>query len=96
VSQDRRFARWGGDEFVAALPDTDLELARAIAERLRGKFEAGDFVHLWPNGRAIPFTVSIGVTTRTAGEHDVEAILKRADQALYKTKETGRNRVEVI
>jgi diguanylate cyclase (GGDEF)-like protein/PAS domain S-box-containing protein len=90
------FARWGGDEFVAALPDTDVQLARAIADRLRGRFEKQDFVHTWPNGRAIPFTVSIGITTRAPGEQDVEAIMKRADEALYKTKEAGRNRVEVM
>jgi diguanylate cyclase (GGDEF)-like protein/PAS domain S-box-containing protein len=90
------FARWGGDEFVAALPETDLQLARGIAERLRGRFEKQDFTHTWPNGRAIPFTVSIGVTARSPGEQDVEAIMKRADEALYKTKEAGRNRVEVM
>jgi diguanylate cyclase (GGDEF)-like protein/PAS domain S-box-containing protein len=91
------FARWGGDEFVAALPETDLEGARTVAERLRSKVEAGDFVHPWQNGRAIPFTVSIGVTTRAPGEQDLEVIMKRADEALYKAKGTGqRNRVEVI
>ena len=90
------FARWGGDEFVAALPDTDAALARTIAEKLRAQVETQDFEHVWPNGHAIPFTVSIGVTTRAPAEHDVEAIMKRADQALYKTKETGRNSIEVI
>jgi diguanylate cyclase (GGDEF)-like protein len=43
----------------------------------------------------IPFTVSIGVATRAPGEHDLEAILNRADDALYKAKKAGRNRVEV-
>ena len=89
------FARWGGEEFVVALPDAELEQARVIADKLRTKYETQDFVHTWHNGNAIPFTVSIGVTERQPGEHDVEAILKRVDQALYKAKETGRNRVEV-
>ena len=88
------FARWGGDEFVMALPNTDLDQALSIAERLNGKFAAQDFVHAWPKGRAIPFTVSIGVTTRATGEHDLETIVKRADQALYQAKEKGGQRVE--
>lgn len=89
------FARWGGEEFFAALPGTNAEQAQAIAEKLRAKIAAQDFTHQWHDGRPIPFTVSIGVTARTEGEHDVETILKRADEALYKAKATGRNRVEV-
>ena len=89
------FARWGGEEFAAALPGMEAEQARAVADKLRAQFETQDFVHVWRNGEPIPFTVSIGVTARISGERDVEAMLKRADQALYKAKETGRNRVEV-
>lgn len=89
------FARLGGEEFVAALPETALEKAREIAENLRERFEKQDFEYTWSTSSPIPFTVSIGVTTRVPGENDVGAILKRADQALYKAKETGRNRVEV-
>jgi diguanylate cyclase (GGDEF)-like protein len=88
------FARWGGEEFVAALPEKNADQARASAEKLRTTFERQDFVHTWP-GNAIPFTVSIGVATRAPGERDFETILKRADQALYKAKGNGRNRVEV-
>jgi diguanylate cyclase (GGDEF)-like protein len=62
---------------------------------LTTKYETQDFAHTWHNGQAIPFTVSIGVTERRPDEHDVEAVLKRVDEALYKAKETGRNRVEV-
>jgi diguanylate cyclase (GGDEF)-like protein/PAS domain S-box-containing protein len=90
------FARWGGDEFVAALPDTDVELARGVAERLSGKLDAQDYVHVWSNGRAIPFTVSIGVTARLPGEQDLDTIMKRADEALYKAKSAGRKQVEVM
>lgn len=89
------FARWGGEEFVAALPGTELEQARARAEQLRAKYAAQDYPHNWHGGQPIPFTVSIGVTTRGPNEHDLDAIMKRADLALYKAKETGRNRVEV-
>jgi diguanylate cyclase (GGDEF)-like protein/PAS domain S-box-containing protein len=89
------FARWGGEEFIMALPATDLESARDMAEKLRVKIEAQDFVHSWHANRVIPFTVSVGVTTSAPGEQDVETIIKRADEALYKAKESGRNRVVV-
>ena len=89
------FARWGGEEFVAVLPDTDADQARAAAEKLRATIEHQDFAHTWRTGSAIPFTVSIGVATRVPAERDFDAILKRADEALYKAKESGRNRVEV-
>ncbi|WP_020200498.1 MULTISPECIES: sensor domain-containing diguanylate cyclase [Cupriavidus] len=89
------FARWGGEEFVAALPGLDAEQARAAAEALKSTFEQQDFTHNWRIGIPIPFTVSIGVASRKPGERDAQAILKRADLALYKAKETGRNRVEV-
>jgi diguanylate cyclase (GGDEF)-like protein/PAS domain S-box-containing protein len=88
------FARWGGEEFVVAMPGTDLEHAQARAEMLRTTVEKQDFMHNWRTGKAIPFTVSIGVATRAPGEHDLDAIMKRADQALYRAKKDGRNRVE--
>lgn len=89
------FARWGGEEFMVALPGAELEQARVIADKLRTKYETQDFEHAWHSGHPIPFTVSIGVTTRAPDEHDVGTILKRVDEALYRAKETGRNRVEV-
>ncbi len=87
------FARLGGEEFVAALPETDLQQACSIAERLRAMFEQQSFVYTWRTGQAIPFTVSIGVATRAPGENEVGVVLKRADEALYRAKEAGRNRV---
>jgi diguanylate cyclase (GGDEF)-like protein/PAS domain S-box-containing protein len=87
------FARWGGEEFVVAMPGTELEQARARADMLRATIETKDFAYAW-RGNPIPFTVSIGVATRAPDEHDLNAILKRADQALYRAKEAGRNRVE--
>ncbi|WP_322093168.1 sensor domain-containing diguanylate cyclase [Paraburkholderia bannensis] len=88
------FARWGGEEFVAALPGADAATAHRIAEQLRLRFEKQDFEHAW-RLQPVPFTVSIGVVTREAGEHDVEALMKRADRALYRAKNSGRNRVEI-
>jgi len=89
------FARWGGEEFVAALPGFDIEQATAVAEELRLTIEQQNFEHPWRLGKPIPFTVSIGVTERRPGENDVGAIVKRADLALYRAKDSGRNRVEV-
>lgn len=95
VMQDSNvFARWGGEEFVAALPGADANVAHKVAEQLRLRIEQHDFEHAW-RLEAIPFTVSIGVVTREAGERDVDALMKRADRALYRAKQLGRNRVEV-
>ncbi|TPQ42655.1 sensor domain-containing diguanylate cyclase [Burkholderia ubonensis] len=88
------FARWGGEEFVAALPGADAADVRRIAETLRRRFEEQDFEHAW-RIKPIQFTVSIGVVTREAGERDVDALMRRADRALYAAKESGRNRIEV-
>ncbi|EIF35233.1 PAS domain S-box/diguanylate cyclase (GGDEF) domain-containing protein [Burkholderia sp. Ch1-1] len=88
------FARWGGEEFVAALPGADADLVRRFAEELRQRIEQQDFEHAW-HLKPIPFTVSIGVVTRAEGERDVDALMKRADRALYRAKKLGRNRVEV-
>ncbi len=88
------FARLGGEEFVAALPNTNLKQAYSIAEKLKTVFEQQNFVHTWRTENPIPFTVSIGVATRAPGEDGVGTVLKRADLALYRAKEAGRNRVE--
>jgi diguanylate cyclase (GGDEF)-like protein len=79
---------------AVALPDTDLDDAFSIADKLRAAFAEGNFIHTWRTGRAIPFTVSIGVATRAPSETEVGQVLKCADQALYKAKQNGRNRVE--
>jgi diguanylate cyclase (GGDEF)-like protein/PAS domain S-box-containing protein len=88
------FARIGGEEFAVLLPETDLEQACAIAEKLRMAFEQQDLRHFWLTSDPIPFTVSIGVATRVPGEVRVEEVFKRADQALYRAKQGGRNRVD--
>ena len=84
--------RYGGEEFVFCLPGTDLEGAAALAERLRADIErnavpAGD-------GRKIRITATFGVA-EMLGEATPEALLGRADIALYRAKDEGRNRVGV-
>jgi two-component system cell cycle response regulator len=84
----------GGEEVVVVLPDTTLEAAYTIAERIRERVEAEQFpIHR--NSRAIPVTVSIGVASRRAGDMSSAEMMKRADDALYRAKAAGRNRVIV-
>jgi len=83
------FARWGGEEFVLLLPKTQLEEAMQIASKLRLITEATMIPHV---GR---ITTSFGVSEYQSGDTG-EALIKRADMALYKAKENGRNRVEVV
>ena len=81
--------RYGGEEFVVLLPDTAIEGARTVAEKIRGEIEAIEQEGL-PH-----FTVSIGVARVHPDEANLEAALKRADDALYTAKEGGRNQVVV-
>ena len=81
-------ARFGGEEFLALLPDTDREGAQVMAEKLRAQVEASP---LEPVGRV---TLSIGLALIKAGDTDPEAALRRADAALYRAKGAGRNRVD--
>lgn len=83
-------ARMGGEEFVVAMPDTTLEVARKVAERLREAVAATPFAVR--DDLVIPVTVSVGVAAREQGA-DADALLRRADRALYRSKSEGRNRV---
>lgn len=83
--------RWGGEEFLAVLPETDLAQAQASAERIRQSIEA---MAIACDGQHIRVTISIGITQYRAEELLSNAIA-RADHALYSGKSAGRNRVEV-
>jgi diguanylate cyclase (GGDEF)-like protein len=84
--------RYGGEEFLILLPDTPLTGAIRVAENLRREMEAHPVV--W-NEESISMTASFGVTAITPGEVDPLAIMARADGALYRAKEQGRNCVRV-
>jgi diguanylate cyclase (GGDEF)-like protein len=79
-------ARWGGEEFVLLVLETDRTISHALAEKFRASIAA----HTFSQDQRI--TCSFGVTTYITGEGGTD-FLNRADQALYEAKETGRNRV---
>ena len=84
--------RYGGEEFVVAMPDTDMAFATNIAERLRHSIETTP-VKISHNPGYLNITISIGIA-RCEGKSDTaEKLLHRADQALYRAKRTGRNKV---
>lgn len=84
--------RYGGEEFVVVMPDTDVAFASTIAERLRASVEATPFkISRAPNSLCI--TISIGIASSECGDDGADALLHRADQALYRAKREGRNRV---
>ncbi len=85
-------ARFGGEEIVVLVPDTPIEGAAAIAERIRERVQ-GEAFPVHRGTRDIPVTVSIGVAARQPGDASPQDIIKRADIALYRAKESGRNRV---
>jgi diguanylate cyclase (GGDEF)-like protein len=94
VRSDDLVARFGGEEFVVAMPETDLWIARSLAERLRVAVAIEPFI-LPVSGKELAITISIGVTwTRGTGD-DRDKVLKRADEALRDAKTRGRNRVVV-
>jgi len=85
-------ARYGGEEFVIVLPDTDLEGAVVFAERLRKRVEEKNFTE---TGDPLRITVSIGVAAASveAAITEPESLIAKADEALYRAKNDGRNRV---
>lgn len=85
------FCRLGGEEFVVVMPNTNAETAMKIAERVREAVEKDAFA-IRPEGHVIPITVSIGLAERSA-DSDADALMRRADKALYKSKDSGRNKV---
>ena len=85
------FARYGGEEFVILLPATNLRQAFDIAERLRCLLEAHQFMY---DAQRLPVTASIGVADYRQGVTSGTELFKRADQAVYKAKDGGRNQVQ--
>ncbi len=86
--------RYGGEEFMVVMPDSDIEVARVVAERLRGLVAARPF-EVTSVDTPIAVTVSVGLTVSRGAAETTDSMVERADQALYRAKHAGRNRVEI-
>ncbi|MFH2015454.1 MAG: sensor domain-containing diguanylate cyclase [Pseudomonadota bacterium] len=86
-----RVCRYGGEEFMVILPETDAVVAMQIAERLRAEVER-QLIDVGA-GRTVTITVSVGVATYPQQADSVKEVVKAADLALYAAKQAGRNRV---
>jgi diguanylate cyclase (GGDEF)-like protein len=85
--------RYGGEEFAVMLPETELEGAMIVAERVRAALEARTIP--LEDGQVVGLTASIGLAVfPTPGVSSLDALVRRADDALYRAKDNGRNRVE--
>ncbi|WP_454685888.1 PleD family two-component system response regulator [Agrobacterium leguminum] len=84
--------RYGGEEFVVVMPDTPMELAASVAERLRAIVEDKPF-YVRSIDRELSITASLGIATSSGAFGAPDEILKQADKALYEAKHAGRNRV---
>jgi diguanylate cyclase (GGDEF)-like protein len=92
VGEAGTVGRWGGDEFVAVLYNTTREIAATVAERIQLAFEkAAEDI----DGRLLSATVSTGMAFSSHGAFELPAILLQADQALYRAKKDGRNRLAI-
>jgi diguanylate cyclase (GGDEF)-like protein len=92
VGADGVVGRWGGDEFVAVLHGANPDQAAATAEQIQTSFAASSTDI---DGRPVRATVSTGMVYGADGPFEISALLVRADQALYRAKESGRNRLVI-
>ncbi|MDX9714584.1 MAG: diguanylate cyclase [Dissulfurispiraceae bacterium] len=89
-------ARYGGEEFILLMPNTNADNAMAVCERIRCAFLNKPFV-CQDVDKKIPVTISQGLTTFREGmEPSIDKLISRADDALYKAKEAGRNRTVAV
>jgi two-component system cell cycle response regulator len=84
--------RYGGEEFVVVMPETDMAVATVVAERLRRRIATEPF-SIQQGTKNLDVTISVGIAAIGAPDDTAASILKRADQALYRAKRDGRNRV---
>jgi diguanylate cyclase (GGDEF)-like protein len=96
VSESREIdviGRYGGEEFLIALPETHVDQGIVYAERLRAAVDryGREAKKLYPDIESI--TISAGVTVLQRDDDDIEQLIKRCDHALYAAKDRGRNRV---
>jgi len=85
--------RYGGEEFVIVLPNTDLQNTQSIAEKSRTNIQK--LKNSYDKDKELSITISLGISLLTQEDSSLETVIKRADEALYISKELGRNRVSV-
>ena len=85
-------ARWGGEEFIVLLPETNLSEAWVVAENIRTHVQELALPHTMARAANV-VTISVGVSSW--GYEDPQELISRADKALYAAKNNGRNRVEI-
>src|SRR5207247_11200989 len=91
IRKEELFARYGGEEFVVVLPETTLDSAVTLAERVRSRVQEHEFRY---EDKDFNITVSVGVTG-TTGDTPLtpQELIRQADEKMYKAKSEGRNRV---
>jgi diguanylate cyclase (GGDEF)-like protein len=93
VREEDIAARYGGEEMLVLMPETDVEGAHRMAERVREAILDVDLPG--PNGETLHVAVSVGVATWPLHAHDAESLIEVADKALYQSKQAGRNRTTI-
>jgi len=93
LSEKHNVGRWGGEEFLIILKETNLKQAQKIMDGLRVKISQHKFLI---NNLSIQFTVSIGLSQYQNDKDNLESLFIQADKALYKAKKQGRNKVEIF
>ena len=92
ICTENALFRWGGDEFLIACPADPMDELEKVKKTLLETTRASIVMH---DGIAITFTISAGISTFLPSDTSEDQVLKRADSALYRAKQLGRNRVEV-
>ena len=88
------FCRWGGEEFILLIPESDNSNGQSLSEKIRKSIEKMD-IEL-ASGEVIKIKISIGCASLRENDSAIDALIERADQALYMSKEAGRNRVSFL
>jgi len=88
------FCRWGGEEFILLIPESDKNNGQSLSEKIRKSIEKKSVT--LTSGEVVSIKVSIGCTSIRENDSSVEALIERADRALYMSKEAGRNRVSFL
>jgi diguanylate cyclase (GGDEF)-like protein len=82
--------RFGGEEFLIILPETKIEGATILADKIREKIEKSEMVY---RGHTVKATISAGISQFNISYHNIEELLEITDKALYKAKNLGKNKV---